>query len=335
MPKFFYTENNHRQYRPPDNFWRKFLKYRKKKQAETALQTSSKLNNPYQSKRKDAPLPNRRRFNLAILVILLLGWMALIIYLPFFQIKTVLYNGLDTIKLDEIQDVVNSYLNSRHWLPTNNFFIARSKTLTKKINLAFSIETVNIQKIFPDTIEVNITEKISSVVYDSGTNYFLIDEKGLVIKQLNIPKINDPMVVISSSSTTSTPAETDKISSSTLTHLPNFKEIKKTYGHYPIVYNQLGGNEEVGQTILKPEIILLILNISKEFEQRGIGEIQYFTVGNPSAGLTAKINKTPFEIFLSIYGDLENQINNIRIILQSHQPTEYIDVRYGERVFWK
>lgn len=343
MPRFFYTENNHRQYRPPDNFWRKFLKYRQRKKTEIALKNTDKLNNPYQPKKQSAQKSNRRPFYLVGLILIVSAWIALIVYLPFFQIRSISFTGLETIRESEIKTVVNDYLNNRRWLPTKNFFIVRPKTLIKIITKAFSTQTVTIEKKFPNSLNISIVEKISSVIYDNGSDYYLLDRGGLIIKLLKTTNDNGQAIGSTKSiiigganfmTTTGVMAINGSVSSTPI-HEPDYLNIKKEFGHYPIIYYGMGGEETIGQVVLKPEIIQTILKVSGQLTERGIGEIKYFVINNPSSGLIVKLDRSPFEIYLSVYGDLESQMNNIKIILQAHQPKEYLDVRYGERVYWK
>jgi len=55
-------------------------------------------------------------------------------------------NDSKFIKNEQIKAVVDEYLGGRAWLPTNNFFLARPKTLIKKINLTISNKQNNDQQ---------------------------------------------------------------------------------------------------------------------------------------------------------------------------------------------
>ena len=132
-------------------------------------------------------------------------------------------------------------------------------------------------------------------------------------------------VFLVSASATSTPLE----------HIPDFKKNKKDYGAFPLVFDLREPRLNDKQTdVLPAGLINSAIDWYGALEKRGIAGVKYFTLDQPSAGLTVYTN-LPWRLYVNPSGDLENQIANLKIILRDNNPREYIDLRYGERVFWK
>ncbi len=331
MPKFFYTENNHRQYQPPDNFWRRFLKHRQKRKAQAQLDNYIKLRNPY---RHDAPQKSRRLswilpFGLGLLFV---GWLAIMIYLPYFQISKISITGLKTIKQTKIENFIKDQLNERPYLPKKNYFLFGAQQLSDTLKESFPLRKITISKVFPDERTVAVEEKISSLVYDSRKYYYLLDENGALMEILGAVGEtafkNQPI-------TASTTATSSLITTTTIVHVPEYQKITADFGAYPIIFDKLAPEKiELKQNLLSKEIIATALLANEEIEKRGIGRLKYFVMESQTAGLRTVTDKK-FEILLSFFNPVAEQIANAETILRSNRPNEYIDVRFGERVFWK
>ena len=119
-------------------------------------------------------------------------------------------------------------------------------------------------------------------------------------------------------------------------HTPDYKILKKEYGEYPIIYNQINATTtyEKQTDLIKPEIISGVISISNKLKQGRVAIVNYFVIENPGAGVTVYTNQ-PWKIFLQPLNDIDAQIANLKIILASNHPIEYVDLRFGEKVYWK
>lgn len=91
----------------------------------------------------------------------------------------VIINGIKYSNYENIQNSINKYCSTK---------TASIKKLKKDILLDYWIKNIQIQKIYPNTLKINIIEYNPFAIYTKdGFNYNLIDEYG---NNINIPKKN-------------------------------------------------------------------------------------------------------------------------------------------------
>ncbi len=275
------------------------------------------------------------------------------LFVPYFRITSVDYYGLTTVKKDVIDAYVTAnFLHSRFsWWPARNYFLLNRGGVEKNLKNHFSFGAVTVKKIFPNQLIIDITEKISSVIYDDGRNYYLLDQSGQIIKLLRPvlpeelktviikpPTINQPVTSSTLAAATTTIATITPSSTVRIDHTPNINSIRQEFGAFPVVYSLADSNNETptatGTTIFDASIVAGILEWQTLVEQRGIGRVNYFLARPNALGLTVLINQ-PWNIQFDPASDLKQQADNVQLILRENRPKQYIDVRFGDRAYWK
>ena len=131
-------------------------------------------------------------------------------------------------------------------------------------------------------------------------------------------------------------SSTSHVSGASSTYTPNFKKIQALYGNYPIVYDTQIIKIENNQLGLLPQnIVESIIAWHTALLKKGIGTAEYFKIDNPSAGVMIDTAKTWNIYFNPDIIDVDFQINNLKNILKTVKPTEYIDLRLDSRIYWK
>ena len=311
----FHSNKSFNQYKPHQSFWQKMRTKRQKKMI-VGDKHESALKNPF---KKEFPVQkNKTGIILTLLVLLIFGWIALMLTLPYFKISKITVIGNKITKAAEIENFIR-----QSFFAKNNYFLFSDKSTAEKIKEVFLYENVQIKKIFPDTIQITVNEKPTSVIYDDKTNYYLLDNEGKVIKQLN-EFANIPAVNISTSTNSTT---------SPNIHLDLYRQIQNAYGNFPVIYNDkptLG----IKKDLISPKIIKSAIEWEKNIRDQGVGEVQYFKIGETDFNLRIFL-KQPWYILINTDLDSQVQMKNLKIIISNNKPTEYIDLRFGERVYWK
>ena len=313
-----------------------FLRKKEKRiiytESENSADKTSLHTNPFRRVEEKRRLPIL--IKIIFLLIILLSWITLAIYLPYFRINKIVYYGLDIIQKDEIENYLRlEYLDSWSLLPHDNYFLASTGEMTRMLNQKYSLERVELRKKFPNILEVDLKEKISSAVYDNGEKYFLLDDHGTALKYLGDTGFKIPVII--ATTTTSNASSTVSSVLTAINHKPDYLKIKNSFGNYPIIFDtRFLSVEEKQINILSPKIIAGTILWRDLIEKEGIGSVKYFITDNPLAGLGAVTNKG-ITIYWQPENDLNSQLLNLKTVLQNEQPGEYVDLRYGERVYWK
>ncbi len=351
--KHFRSEKAFAKYKPEESWKKKLSRIFKRKQKTIAISDlpSHYKSNPY--KPQNQIKPNRTKLKIILLLVVLLGWAFCLAYTPYFKINKILYFNLGNTPRAEIESFIQSnYLNRASWLPIDNYFFINSDKLATSIRDQFSLDTVIITKTFPNVLNVEVKEKISAIIYDNGKKYYLLDKDGTVIKPLADVEQNElklkPQSLSYSQLSTSTTSTSQNLTSSTpnispeavsstptYEHTPNNEKIKRFFADYPIVYDRRNIEiEDKQKNVLPTEFIDSIITWNKELSQQGRLRPKFFVFDNLNSGIVIDTSEAWYIIFQP-KNDINLQIMVFKEMLATIKPKAYIDLRFGEKVYWK
>ena len=121
-----------------------------------------------------------------------------------------------------------NYLDDWKIWPKNNYFLSSAGKIAELLNQKYSLNRVEARKKFPHILEVDLEEKISSVIYDNGEKYFLLDDHGTVLKILG----ETGSVAPSSTPVTTTSSSTLLTVLTVAIHKPDYVKIKNNFGNF-------------------------------------------------------------------------------------------------------
>ena len=352
--KHFRSEKAFAKYKPEESWKKKLSRVFKRKQKAIPISDlpSHYKSNPY--KPQNQVKPNKTKLKLTILIILILGWIFCLAYTPYFKINKILYFNLGNTSRAELESFIHSnYLNRASWLPVDNYFFINSGRLANNIKDHFSLESVIVTKVFPNGLNIEVKEKISAIIYDNSKKYFLLDKEGTVIKpladvgadELKLKPQSPSYSQLSSTSTTSTSqnlaSSTPSMSSDVITstptyeHTPNNEKIKRFFIDYPVVYDRRNIDiEDKQKNVLPAEYIDSIIAWNKELSQQGRLKPKFFVFDNLNSGIVIETGE-PWYIIFQPKNDTNLQMTVFKEMLTTIKPKAYIDLRFGEKVYWK
>ncbi len=324
--RYFHSNKNFNQYKPAPSFWDRLKKKRQKREL-TAVKTPDILSNPF---KKEPPKPKNYKKVLvtAFILLIFLGWLTLMLTLPYFKINNITITGTKISKPQEVSDYVRygDYFKDG-LISKKNYFLFPDKTVAQKIQNKFLYESVEIKKIFPNTINVVVSEKPASIIYDNSGVVYLLDKDGKIIKKTEL-SYNAINTVTVAPSPTNTPAISLNPAA-----LVAYQQTQAEYGNFPVITDHKPISA-TGDNILSAKLIDAAQVWQKYLKEQGIGEVKFFSTDETDFNLKITLNK-PWYILINTQSDINAQMRNLKMILSNNAPTNYIDLRFGDRVYWK
>jgi hypothetical protein len=289
----------------------KNLLNRKFKKKGKLLYNSKNYSNPYfgiKNNKKNKPSHAffliKIKFIALFSILLIIALLWFLFFSNYFNLKTISANGTGRIDAKEMENIAWQQANQNYiiFLRQKNIFLFSEKNLLKSLQQTYSFEEINIKKRFPNTITINYKEKNYSLLWLENNNYYFGDEYGFIIS----------------------PASPEEV-----------KQKK-----YPLIENQsdlkISGNKIGLDKIYLDYIFSLIdkfKNINNDFKTKN------FLLDNEMYTVKVILENGPTILF-STEEDADKQIEKLKIIKgeklkQDFIKKSYIDIRYGDRVYYR
>ncbi len=278
-----------------------------KKKIKDHYKQKKKIKNPF---KKEKVKINWKKTLVILLVILifsaLIWW---IFFSGFWSIKKIEIKGLERTPQIEVEGLAWGQIeNENKLLSQKNLFFLNKEELIEKMKNNFRFPEVNIKRSIPDKITIRIKESKAEFILIEGEKKYKIDEGKYVIEETE--HLNKNLPIIRNSSTE----------------------------------NKIIGDRVYIDNSYTDYIIDLYRIIEKDFENI---EIEKFILDHEVPDMervkqntiTMKIANGPI-IYLNMEVEAQEQMNKLFILKNKElkerfMDSEYIDLRYGDRIFYK
>lgn len=142
---------------------------------------------PHRIRRKK-PIWRNRFFRIAIVVLLAVAAVSyILIFSEAFQIKTTQISGNQTIKTEDLDNLVKPQLLHQIWFrQSHSIFLANARAIEEDILEKFpAVASAKLTLILPDKLVITIRERVAVAVFARDNRFFLIDEEGIIFKELS------------------------------------------------------------------------------------------------------------------------------------------------------
>ena len=270
-------------------------------------------------------MPYIKRWFLFLLTVTSIG---LFLYHPYFHITDISVQGTQRLHESDIVSTIQKTLNHNYVfiIPANHIVFSKTRVIKNVLMNKYPLEEVVITKYFPDSIEVTLQEKISTVIYNDGEQYSYVGANGDIIERL---RSNGPDEYI-----------TIQVNSSTeRVHKINRDSLIQEFGDYPIVLDArktvVSPSEE--KELLQPATITHIIDWYTKLRKHHNLPLKYFRIDNNIFDGSI-LTDEGWEIRVSFHDNVEETMQTLQYVLDEHvqRPNfSYIDLRFGNRVFWR
>ncbi len=268
---------------------------------------------------------------LAIIIILL--------FHPLFTIKHLQISGEQRLSKIELNNSVEAAIHYHKLFifSASNYFLLDLNDIKNVLKDKFSLQKVVINKVFPDSLNIQIQENTSRLIYDNGKQYSFLNDSGVVTEILQ--QVGDDEWVASDTiNFVSTNTSTIQSSTSTIqsNHKPRYKDIFSNYGLYPIVYDARLKDVKLNSPMLKKETVAEIISWFENISQKTNITFAYLILQDELGTASIKTGEG-WELKVSLV-DIDTQFKTLQYLLKekvNRLTLKYIDLRFKDRTFWQ
>lgn len=224
----------------------------------------------------------------------------LICFYCLFQIKRIEIEGNQKVRTRNIRNLVEVYLSKKiiFW-DSRSIFLADLGKIKKEILDHFpQIREVLAQRRFPDELIISVKERRPIGIIRKDDDYFFIDREGVMFEKADNQESQWLEII---------PPDTNK-------------------------------NLKIGEIIIEKKLIWCVAEIEKQLEKK---EIPLHSIKIVSRERANALTQEGWEIYFNLDDDISRQIFHLDLVLKKKIPPskrkdlEYIDLRFGNQIFYK
>ncbi len=133
------------------------------------------------------------RFLRNIFLISILGFILYFVFFSgYFKVKNIVISNNQKVASDEIEEKVKSILNKN--LISNNILFIKTSEIKEEISQIPYIGETIVKRIFPQNLEIFVTERTPVIIWERNNRYYLVDRYGVVFAEILPNEDNLPLI---------------------------------------------------------------------------------------------------------------------------------------------
>jgi hypothetical protein len=267
----------------------------------------------YQSREyKNPHIREANRFDLkhiGIGVAALIAFVSLLVLLlghPVFGIHVVHIEGVEYIDRVKLERAITEYTQTNRFLlfHRSNRFLFSAEDLSDRLLGTFALLSIDIGLREGD-LYLTLQERTSNLFWKTQDRLYVVDLEGIIVREVN---------------------EEDEI-----LQQANLADL-------PIFIDKNDASVEVGSLVLKPVEVENSFRFLGQLEDAGIMDT-YIDVDRIAGKWVRVATDVGFSILIDLTGDTQKQFDNLVVVLSEQvedaSALEYIDLRFGDKVYFK
>lgn len=244
------------------------------------------------------------RLKQIIFVIFLVLVLQSIFQIKLFRLTQIEISDNQELASEEVKNFVQSQLDRSRLVmfKNNNYFLVKINRLQKDLMTNFNLDGVESTKSFPHTIKIKLQEKISQFIWQRDDTLYLVSARGALNRQIEALSENTKKYLVLQDFRAQKPS-TDQILNDNELNLIN--KIADAWA------SAFSDNNSLTKIYLSDDLSQLNVQVK--------------------VGYVIKLDATK---------DINEQLSNLKKVLAENIITdpnsvEYIDLRFGDRIFFK
>lgn len=265
----------------------------------------------------------RKRIIFGALAAVVIGLFYVFLIGPYFYVNTVNVEGLKTIQGNDFKKIIDDFLSSRRLLvfPNSNMLLMDKGKLHQIIGEKYVLDELVIDRDFPQTLNVNVRERLSNAILVMGESYYYLDSRGVILRRLSKGELYPGL--------SSGPYSGE---------VPEFQNAIEEL-NLPLIYVQSFSDIHVGQQFLTPEKYLKILESNEILETYTTYKLDYYKITDINANWVKLAIQGGWEAHIDLDKNIQTQIVKVHTFIQEQglNPAdyEYFNARYDDRIYYK
>lgn len=267
----------------------------------------------------------RRWLTLGAAAAALGGWVWFAAFSPEFRITDIRIEGAQNLAEWDIRDTVNETLAKRRWfvLPQTSLLVVPESAIVSALNDRYVLESLEVTKVPPHTLTIRLKERVSAVLLQMPDgSQALIGLDGTVTRLYAANEALDAVPKLG----------------------PNKDETAASAKPpaYAVLYDDRAETLNLRDAAVRPETAKAAIELPKAFSAvfGNAPTLNQVHLDGTQAQTLRAITSEGWAIYLNASDDLKKQLDDAQAILKTkiggdRKNLEYIDVRFGEKVFFK
>lgn len=284
-------------------------------------------------------VPHKKNNIFLKFILIFVFFVGLLVYFLFFSnifnIKNVQIEGLRRVKVEDVENIINNQKNKKNFLfSQKNLIIFNKKGLIKSLD-EFNFSEISIKKnLLKRSLIIKIKEKDLAIIFLEENNYFFANKDGQIIYYKPdcsyLLSLNQDLEHNSSSETQN---------SINLNECITINDDFKKDNLSPIIENV--GNKKVDDDKknikLDSEYINFSINLYNDLSDGSDFGLRKIILDEEYNSIKIKLNND-LELYFSLKNDYSEQISRFFALKRERgaelQGKKYIDLRYGDKIFY-
>lgn len=243
------------------------------------------------------------------------GWWWFLFLSGFFNATNIEISGIKELERGEVIGEMEKIISEAKWKPwhSKNLFMLDTEALQRSLKERLFIESVAVDKSYPNILRLLITEKQRSVVLVTNDMYVNVDTSGVVtgVTEGDVLKTSREIVAARILSTESTP---------------------------PVIIMPTAEPPTPGFQVATSDQVRTWLDIMRSVVLRGI-KIRFMKLESPEANLARIVSEKGYDIYFDLQDPLEPQIATYEAYMKTKPDEskilERVDVRVPGKIYVK
>ena len=238
---------------------------------------------------------------ISLIALMLSGGLYWLFFSPAFAINQIRVNSSFYISSDTLAAHIKNQMTQFRWkiMPERNIFAFNTERFLQNVSSQFSLSNAYISKDRPHTLNITRADPPREAIWSSKGAQYAIDAQGKIAGTIVTPALNAT-----------------------------------------ILYDTSNSNPAVGEQVVPVGLLQFVIAVLQDDKIKNLGP-KFFTIEKPNATDIQLKLAAGWKAYFDTTSDSKAQLANLDLILHNTVPPDkrnqldYIDLRYGEKVYYK